>query len=103
MANSVCGLTIIKRFTYRGQPEEWSNHYQLSGSTPADSAAWRTLFDALVTQEKNIYSSNTVVVGGYGYDRTPQKGDHALWSVDLTVAPNTPVPGLMAPPTGNNA
>jgi hypothetical protein len=90
-------LTLIKRFTYRGNTaEEWSNTYALTGATPTDSAAWRTLFDALVAEEKKLYPNTSSVVGGYGYDRIPQNGDHAIWSVDMTVSPNSPVPGTLA-------
>lgn len=90
-------ITVIKRFTYRGDAsEEWSNSYALSGSTPADSGAWRTLFDALVLQEKTLYNAGVTVVAGYGYDGIPEKGDHAIWSVDMTVSPNTPVAGTLS-------
>lgn len=87
------GLVIIKRFTYRGNAnEEYSNRYLLSGTTPANSAAWRTLFDAVVAEEKKLYKSNVTVVAGYGYD-SPSPTAHAVWSVDLTVSPNSPVAG----------
>jgi hypothetical protein len=100
MAAPTVGLTIIKRFTYRGNAmEEFSNHYWLTGATPADSAAWRTLFDALVTTEKQVYMSSVKVVAGYGYDSVDEHA-HAVWSVDLTVAPNTVVSGTG--PTGTN-
>lgn len=96
MAAPTTVLTVIKRFTYRGNAnEEWSNTYAFTGATPADSSAWRTLFDALVTEEKKVYSNTTSVVGGYGYDSIPAKGDHAIWSVDLTVTPNVVVPGTL--------
>jgi hypothetical protein len=94
MAAPSCVLTVIKKMTYRGNTnEEWSNTYAFTGGTPADATAWRSLFDALVLQEKTLYKSDVSVVAGYGYDKVPQKGDHAVWSVDLTVSPNTPVPG----------
>lgn len=94
MAAPTTYLTLIKKFTYRGDTsEEWSNSYALTGSTPADSAAWRTLFDALVAEEKKLYPSSCHVVAGYGYDRIPVTGDHAIWTVDLTVSPNSPVAG----------
>jgi len=83
----------VKKFAYRGNAnEEWSNTYMLTGSTPADSAAWRTLFDALVAQEKTVYSSYVTVIGGYGYSSVDDDAT-AIWSVDLTVSPNTPVSG----------
>jgi hypothetical protein len=96
------GLTVIKKFQYRGNDEEWSNHYHLEGAIPADAAAWRTLFDALVAQEKNLYPSGTSVVAGYGYDDDAANA-HAVWSVDLEVAPNSPVAGSMATTGGHEA
>lgn len=94
-------LTVIKQFAYRGDPrEEFSNTYALTGTTPADSSAWRTLFDALVLEEKKLYPAGTKVVAGYGYHRVPESGDSADWSVDLTVSPNTPVSGTFAPGAG---
>ena len=96
MAAPTTVLTVIKRFTYRGNPnEEYSNTYALSGTTPADSGAWRTLFDALVTAEKTVYPPAVSVVRGYGYDSIPSAGDSAIWSVDLTVTPNSPVAGTL--------
>ena len=95
MATQV-GLTVVKRFNYRGDAnEEFSNTYHLTGSVPADAAAWRTLFDALVTQEKTVYSSAVHVIRGYGYDSDADDA-HAVWSVDLTVSPNTPVAGTLS-------
>lgn len=98
---AACGVTVIKRFTYRGDPtEEYSNTYWFTGAAPATSTLWRTLFDALVTQEKTCYQAAVNVVRGYGYnDDSGHKGvagesvAPAAWTVDLTVAPNTIVPG----------
>lgn len=87
---------MIKRFTYRGNAnEEWSNQYWFTGSTPADGTAWRALFDALVLQEKTCYPPTTQVIGGYAYNDVAPTAT-AVWSVDLTVAPNTVVPGTLA-------
>lgn len=94
MAAPTCVLTVNKRFTYRGvNNERYSNTYMFTGGTPADSAAWRVLFDALVLLEKTLYDGATEIVGGYGYNKVPVKGDHAIYSLDLTVPPNTVVPG----------
>ena len=101
MAAPTTILTIVKRFTYRGDAnEEYSNTYALTGTTPADSTAWRALFDALVAQEKTLYKGQVSVVGGYGYDhltydsgRKQWHTDDSVWGVDLTVAPNSPVAG----------
>lgn len=96
MAAPTTVLTVIKRFPYRGVNEDWSNTYMLSGSTPADTTAWKALFDALVLQEKTLYTGSVSVVKGYGYNKVPGPGDSAVWSVDMTVAPNSPVVGTLS-------
>lgn len=96
MAVPACVLTIVKSITYRGVVgEEWSNTYALSGATPADSVAWKALFDALVAQEKTLYHSGCSVTRGYGYDKIPAKGDHTVWTVDLRPS-STTVPGTLS-------
>lgn len=90
MAAPTTVLTIIKDMTYRGQSgEEWSNTYALSGTTPSDSTAWRTLFDAVVVLEKALYTSGHHVIRGIGHNRIPQPGDGAVWSVDLRPSAST--------------
>lgn len=87
------GLTVVKRFPYRGSTtEEFSNTYHFDGTVPSDASAWRTLFDALVLQEKTVYPSQVQVIRGYGY-ATDDPLDNSVWSVDLTVSPNSPVAG----------
>lgn len=87
------GLVVIKRFPYRGDStEEYSNKYLLTGDTPASSADWRNLFNALAAQEKTLYPSLVEIIRGYGYD-SPDEDATAVWSVDLTVSPNTPIAG----------
>lgn len=49
------GVVLVKSFTYRGQPEEWSNGYHFQGEAPDDNAGWRDLVDALVELEVPIY------------------------------------------------
>lgn len=96
MAAPTTVLTVVKQFTYRGVAnEEWSNTYMLTGAAPVDSAAWRTLFDGVVLEEKKCYLPATSVIRGYGYDKVPAKGDHAVWSVDLRPSSAT-VPGTMS-------
>jgi hypothetical protein len=89
------GLTIVKQFLYRANAEEWSNTYYLTGDVPADATEWRTLFDALVAQEKTCYSNAVSVIRGYGYDSDADDAT-AVWSVDLEVAPNSPVDGTLS-------
>lgn len=88
-------ITLIKQMPYRGNlNEKWSNHYMLTGTTPADATAWRALFDALVLEEKKCYPNQVKVVGGYGYNSVADNAT-AVWTVDLNVTPNTPVSGTM--------
>jgi hypothetical protein len=90
---ALTGLTLIKRFTYRGvSTEEFANQYHFTGTVPADATAWRALFDAMVTAEKPVYPSSVTVVRGYGY-ATDNPDDPNVWTVDLTVSPETPVAG----------
>lgn len=97
MAAPTTVLTVVKKFPYRGDSnEEYSNTYMLTGATPADSTAWRALFDALVVEEKKLYPAAVTVVAGYGYDEVPVTGTSAVWSVDMTVSPNSPVAGTFA-------
>jgi hypothetical protein len=65
-------VVLIKRFTYRGSPEEWSNKYFFNESPPTTDADWKTLVDALIAKEKTIYSLNTKAVRAYCY----QDGDN---------------------------
>lgn len=99
MANPI-GISIIKRMDYRGQAEEWSNHYHLTGADPADQAAFKTLVDAIVLEEKKCYQSSSSVVRVYAYnaadDPAHNPNSHATWSWDYTVSPLTIVPGTLS-------
>jgi len=102
------GLTIVKRFDYRGDPtEEWSNTYWFTGTPPADATAWRALLDAVVLSEKKCYPSSVGVQRAYGYnDDTGHKPDDtgdvapAVYGVDLSIAPETVVLGTLVTSTG---
>lgn len=60
-------ITIVKQFTYRDLPEEWSNSYDLAGSPPADEAGWRALAVAIHNSERTCYRGNNQLVAAYGY------------------------------------
>jgi len=92
------GIIVTKSFDYRGEPEEWSNKYWFTDTEPWNATQFRTVFDNIVTHEKALYSSATTVVSGYGYNDNAEDA-HAVWSVDLTLAPNTPVSGTFVPGT----
>jgi len=62
-------LTIVKKMQYRNfSDEEWSNTYHFNGGTPADSAAWKALADAVIAQEKTVFKSYCSVVRAYGHE-----------------------------------
>jgi hypothetical protein len=89
-------LTLTKSMAYRNNPSErWSNTYAFTGSTPASPAAWKTLLDAVVAEERKVYISAISIVSAYGYNKIPVKGDHAVYTFDYTVTPNTPVLGSL--------
>jgi len=68
MAGSVCGVTLVKTFTYKDTPdEEWSNTYWLTGATPSDNGAWEALFSALISVEVRAYAATSSVVRALGY------------------------------------
>jgi len=96
---SVVGMTLVKRFTYRGDTtEEFSNTYHLSGAIPADTAAWDALRDALVTQEKTCYTNQTSVVRIYGYDSDADDAT-AVYVYDYLAGGGSGVSGTCAPST----
>jgi hypothetical protein len=80
-------VTIIKKFTWKGNAEEWSNTYHLDGTTPTTDAEWKTLADAIIASEKQCYHATHVVVRAYGYESdTPE---HAAWTYDYEAAAAT--------------
>jgi hypothetical protein len=85
-------ITIVKSFDYRGAPEEWSNTYHMTGTTPATDAAWKALADAIIADEKAIYQSTCKVVRAIGH---VAGSTVAVWSYDYT-AHSDEVPGTFA-------
>lgn len=79
---AVVGITLIKVFTYRDDShEEFANQYWLSGDVPANGTDWKALADALIAQEKTVYTSLAAVVRAYGYD-SDDPAATAVWSYD---------------------
>lgn len=60
-------IKVTKQFTYRGVTRHFSNRYHFNGGTPADSAHWTTLSDAIVTAEKAIFTNVVQIIGTTGY------------------------------------
>jgi len=89
-------ITIVKSFSYRAAPEEWSNTFFMDGDLPSSPASWKTLADAVIADEKLCYDENTTVVRAIGH----QAGQSvAVWSYDY-LAHSEEVPGTLTPGTG---
>jgi hypothetical protein len=84
------GFTLVKEFVYRDAPEEWTNHYWLSGIPPTSPAEFETLALALITQELGCYTPGSRVVAAYGYDESETdplaKPPHAVWGFDYSAS-----------------
>lgn len=72
-------ITIVKRFTYRGVLEEYSNSYHFTGSTPGTLAGWKTLADALIAEERKVVDVDTKFVRAYGYEAG---NEHSVATID---------------------
>lgn len=110
MADSECGVTLVKRFTYRGDTsEEYSNTYWLDGTAPADDAAFKTLADALFASEKTLINPGQSLIKAYGYDGPNDvAGATAAWQYDYlgegeTVAGTFPIASAPAWGGGDTA
>jgi hypothetical protein len=91
------GLILIKKFNYRDDAEEeWSNRYWLTGVVPSSDAAWKTLADTLIGQEKNCYTPGTSVVRAYGYNNSDEHSP-TVWVHDYEELGGA-VAGTLLPP-----
>jgi hypothetical protein len=65
---SVIKVITVKRGTFRGEVEEWSNGYHFSGTAPADRAAASALFKAVFALEAPFITAGQKLVQGYYYE-----------------------------------
>lgn len=83
---AVVQAIINKRFLYRGNQEVYSNVYHLSGTRPANDAAWHAVLDALKNAELGVTNAACTWIDGYGYndghwEDKPQTVDsHQTWA-----------------------
>lgn len=76
------GITMIQKFTYRGDTEEeFSNTYHFRDNPPSTSADWLTLATALANELKTVFQPSTKIVRAYGYDTDAAK-PISVWSHD---------------------
>lgn len=106
MANSACGVTVVKKFTYRGLAEEYSNQYWFNGATPGTDVAWKALADALIAAEKTVLGGVTYM-RAYGYSAPPTPADNPttfppnVWNYNYFDAGSPPT-GTLIVGTGIN-
>lgn len=94
------GLTVIKKFNYRGDlTEEWSNKYWFTGTIPVDETTWLALFTAVTTTEKACYTPSSTIVRAYGYNDTASTAD-AVWVYNLEEEAS-PIPGTLVGQAGD--
>lgn len=72
---AVVVLITQKSFSYRGAAEEYANVYHLSGTQPADQAAWQTLADAVKDLERPILPSSATWTTWLGYNEGSENAD----------------------------
>jgi hypothetical protein len=60
-------LLLVQSFTYRGEPEEWSNRYSFKDLTPTDSVTWKAIADAFIAALQPCFGTQTTFVRAYGY------------------------------------
>jgi hypothetical protein len=89
------GITVVKSFTYRGAPEEWSNSYHFQGDAPGNPADWRSLVDDFLLLEKEILWVVNTIERVICYEDTD---DSSVYSYDLAAFAGT-IPGAYDPPT----
>lgn len=85
-------ITIVKTFTYRGSPEEWTNTYHFTNDAPTTQTRWKALADAIIAAEKLVFDSNCSVTSAYGHKAGVKTRD---WFWDYA-AHATSVPGTFA-------
>jgi hypothetical protein len=84
---AVASVTLIKKFTYRGDAnEQFSNTYSFTGSVPSDPAGWTGLVTQLATAEKVCYPSTVSIIKAYCY-ATDNEDDDSVFSYDWGASP----------------
>lgn len=94
MANP--GIVVVKSFTYRDLPEEWSNGYHFAGSAPESDDDWISLCDDFIALEAAALANTVHIVRVLCYD--DYDGTHdSVYTYDLATHSGT-VPGTRSEP-----
>jgi hypothetical protein len=91
-------VTLVKEFSYRGVPEEWSNTYGLSGPAFPDYNSMLGLVSVLATAEANVYLAPCKCIRALIYQPGSVVADR---TVDLQAELGGPKVGALA--VGSNA
>lgn len=70
------GVTMVFKFKYRGNDEEWSQQYHFVGDPPSDDTAWDALIDDLALILRDATTTRVTQVRAYGYDDTDHDAVH---------------------------
>lgn len=94
---SVTGLTLVKRFEYRDDPnEEFSNTYHFKTSPPGDDASWNVLVNDAIAKEQQILFPTVSYTRAYGYDSDDPNAHHVFaiqWDQSSNPPRGTLTPG----------
>jgi hypothetical protein len=95
---TVTGLTLVKKFDYRGNPnEEFSNTYHFKNGPPGDAASWTVLTNDVVAKERLVLPSSVQYTRAYGYDSDDPKAHH-VFAIDWEAQGGGAAGSLPTPP-----
>src|ERR1044072_6383014 len=99
---AACGITLVKKFTYRGDAnEEWSNTYWFDGTAPATQSEADSMARALAAKEVTVFLGTSQIVRAYVYDDDSPTAV-AAFTVDLTTGSGSPYAGRKKTGTGKH-